>query len=158
MKDLLLDLESKMVQKKVIEFKMKDNSVTKFSVDTQFLNSDIINIIKDMAEITMHLQGLNVPVDNETIMPLLMIKHFVKQVKISNKGKQTEVGLIKNENTTKEMYEMLIRYGNALMNIQNTDGISLFEILLKEFDSNKVGMKDITDKINMMAENISKSI
>lgn len=158
MKDLLLDLESKMVEKKVVEFKMKDGSTTKFSVDTQFLNTDVVNMIKDMSEIAMYLQGLNVAMDSETIMPLLMIKHFVKQVKTGNKGKQVEVELIKKENTSKEMYEMLIRYGNALINIQNTEGISLFEVLLKEFDSNKVGMKDITTKVNMMAENISKSV
>lgn len=83
-----------------------------------------------------------------------MIKHFVKQVKTGNKGKQVEIELIKQEKTTKETYEMLVRYGNALMNIENENGITLFAILLKEFDANKEGMANITEKVNSIAKNI----
>lgn len=157
MNDLLLNLESKMVNRKVISFKMKDGTVTNFSIDVNFLNTDIANIIKDMAEISMYLESINAYIDNEVIMPLLLIKHFVKQVKVGNKGKQTEIEIIKQEKSIKETYEMLVRYGNALMNIENQDGVSLFEILLKEFDSNKDGFATITDKINALGETLSKT-
>ena len=86
-----------------------------------------------------------------------MIKHFVKQVKVVNKGKETEVEVIKKEKSIKDTYEMLVRYGNALLNIENKDGVSLYEIFIKEIEANKEGLNNLSSKVKTIKDSIVNS-
>lgn len=157
MKDLLFKMEEKMESKKKIEFVMKDNSVTTFSIATKYLNVDLMEVIQEIAQLQVYAQSLNVEFQSEVFIPLVMIKHFVKQVKVVNKGKETEVEVIKKEKSIKDTYEMLVRYGNALLNIENKDGVSLYEIFIKEIEANKEGLNNLSSKVKTIKDSIVNS-
>lgn len=157
MKDLLFKMEEKMESKKKIEFVMKDNSVTTFSIATKYLNVDLMEVIQEIAQLQVYAQSLNVEFQSEVFIPLVMIKYFVKQVKVGNKGKETEVEVIKKEKSIKDTYEMLVRYGNALLNIENKDGVSLYETFLKEIEANKEGLNNLSSKVKTIKDSIVNS-
>ena len=52
---------------------------------------------------------------------------------------------------------MLVRYGNALLNIEDKDGVSLYEIFIKEIEANKEELNKLSNKVKTIKDSIVNS-
>lgn len=148
-KNLFLELESKMVQKEVIEFKMDSGQIEKFSIDKKFLNTKISEMLFEYADIITYAKENDMLQDIINISGILLVKYFVRQI-YDNK----EVEIFKPEKTIKSNFETLIATSSALANIENVEGKSLLEVFMDKLGENGDNMKLLQEKIKQITTNV----
>ena len=148
-KNLFMELESKMVQKEVIEFKMTNGQTERFSMDKKFLNTKISEMLFEYVDIIAYAKENNILQDVISILGVLLVKYFVRQI-----HNEKEVEIFKPEKTVKSSFETLIATNSALANIEGVDGRSLLEVFMAKFNENDDSMKLLQEKIKEIATNV----
>lgn len=147
-KNLFIELESKMVQKEQVDFKISEDCTATFVVDKKFLNTKVSEMLFEYADMIAYTKDTDSLTEALSVINVLLVKYFVRQFE---GGKEVEI--FKTEKTAKSNFETLVATGSAIANIENVDGKSLLVVLMSKFNENADGMKDIERKIKEISQN-----
>lgn len=147
-----MDLEQKMVQKEVVEFKMNDDYTAKFVIDKKFLNNKVTSLIAEYMLCMSHMTENNI-IPMDYLVDVLFVKYFVKQ--LDKKGKkEVEIDTIPTGNTIEENFNKLVATASAMTNIENVDGTNFLEFIASKFLENEIEMNKVKQKIEIFSKNI----
>lgn len=146
-----MDLEQKMVQKEVVEFKIDDSYTARFVVDKKFLNNKVTSLIAEYMLCVSYMNENNI-VTMDCLVDVLFVKYFVKQ--LDKKGKkEVEVDTITTGGTVEDNFNLLIATASAMINIENTDGVNFLEFIVSKFLENESEMEKVKQKLDTFSKN-----